>query len=135
MATPTNEWTKVLVHPLGLTGYVLFLLFGLLARTKRRDEKRWLFPAALAAAGIALVGGLGLAYLEIDRTAHETQIMLPVPTPAPTPRQSNDHVKQIGVTNVQGVQGDVTITIGQSPSKTPKAQINKSAGTATGGHK
>ena len=29
MAAPSIDWTKVLIHPLGLTGYALFLLFGL----------------------------------------------------------------------------------------------------------
>lgn len=65
MAPSMTEWSKVLIHPLGLIGFVLFLLFGLLGRAKRNAERRWILPVALAAAAVALLGGIGLAYWEV----------------------------------------------------------------------
>lgn len=124
MATPTIEWTKVLIHPLGLTGYALFTLFGALARAKRKDERRWILPAALVSAGVALLGGLGLALRDVDHKPRETTISQPQPKPSPVSTQQNDHVTQTssgsGSPNVQGVQGDVTITVDQSGGTTPK---------------
>lgn len=98
MANPSIEWTKVLIHPLGLAGYVLFLLFGLVARAKRRDERRWILPAAFVAAGIALLGGLGLAYQNIDREAHEKLTAQPTPSPTPTAQVKQD-IRQVTQTS------------------------------------
>lgn len=129
MANPAIEWTKVLIHPLGLAGYVLFLLFGLLARAKRKDERRWILPAALVAAVIALLGGLGLALRDVDHKVQETAISEPQHKPSPVATQQNDHAAQTssgsGSPNVQGVQGDVTITVDQSGSKMPKTPISR----------
>jgi hypothetical protein len=47
MHTTANEWARVVIHPLGLAGFVLFLVFRLLAGLKSRDERRWLFPSAI----------------------------------------------------------------------------------------
>jgi hypothetical protein len=129
MANPTSEWTKVLIHPLGLTGYVLFLLFGLVARAKRRDERRWILPVTLIAAGIVLVGGLGLAYREVDRQAHEPVTVLPAPTPT-LQQQSNEQIQQRSTgdnsPNVQGTQGDVNLTYGAGqPAKEQNRQQHK----------
>jgi len=63
-----QEWTKVVTHPLGLAGFALFLVFSLLARAKRRDERRWIFPVSLVMAVFALVGGLSLAYRQGKNT-------------------------------------------------------------------
>jgi len=57
-----QDWTKVVTHPLGLAGFALFLVFSLVARVKRRDERRWIFPVSLVMAVLALGGGLSLAY-------------------------------------------------------------------------
>jgi len=120
LTNPTNEWIKVIGDPLGLTGFVLFLVFGLLAKVKRRDERRWLFPAVLVMALIALFGGLSLAYL---RTRPSTSPpTLPQSTSAS--QQQTNQVQQTssgeGSPNVQGVEGGVTITIDQSSGKTTK---------------
>jgi hypothetical protein len=117
MMTP---WTKVVTHPLGLAGFVLFLVFGYLARSKRRDEHRWLAPVAFAIAAAALIGGLILAYVEVPKPVPPAvQISQP---PPPVQQQTNQKVQQTstgkGSPNVQGVQGDVTITVDQSTGKT-----------------
>jgi disulfide bond formation protein DsbB len=89
-----------LVHPLGLAGYALFLVFGLLARATRRDERRWILPVALAAAGIALFGGIGLAYQDVDHAAHQKSAAQP--TPSPTPAQIQQDVRHV----IQTSKGD-----------------------------
>lgn len=122
MADPAINWTKVLTHPLGLGGYALFLLFGLLARIKRKEERRWILPSALAAAGVALLGGIGLAYHDINQQGRQT-MAAPVPAPQPVLQQMNERDSQRSAgtksPNVQGVQGDVTINYGTT-SETQK---------------
>jgi hypothetical protein len=117
MSNPSVEWTKVLIHPFGLVGYVLFLVFGFVARAKRRDEKRWLYPSALAAAGIVLIGALEFAYLQVERKNDPKTTALPAPTRIPTQQQQNDHIRQnttgANSPNVQGVQGG-TVSIDYS---------------------
>lgn len=106
------DWTKVVTQPLGLAGFALFLVFGYLARAKRNDERRWLSPVAVAVAAVALAGGLILAYVQAPRPA------APAAQTTKTPAQQTNQVQQstsgAGSPAVQGVQGDVTITVDQS---------------------
>lgn len=113
------DWTSVVTQPLGLAGFALFLIFGLLARLKRRDERRWLAPLAAGMAVLALAGGMILAYLKTPA---------PIPTSPPqtkaAPASSQQQTNQVqqtssgpGSPNVQGVQGNVTITVDQSSGK------------------
>jgi hypothetical protein len=116
-----SEWIKVVTQPIGLIGFVLFLVFGVLARANRRAERRWLLPAAVVLAVIALVGGLGLAYLQVKgAAAHEmTRQANPVPTSSPqTPTQIQQITSGPGSPAVQGVGGSVSVTIDQSSGKT-----------------
>jgi|SRR5664279_5200056 len=115
-----SEWAKVVMHPLGLVGFALFLVFGYLAKIKRSDERRWLSPVAFAIAAVALIGGLVLAYVQASKpVAPSVQISKPG---APTQQQTNQQIQQTstgeGSPNVQGVQGDVTVTVDQSQGKT-----------------
>jgi hypothetical protein len=107
-----SDWTKVVTQPLGLAGFALFLVFGYLARVKRHDERRWLSPVAVAVAALALAGGLILAYVQVPRPA------APVTPITKAPSQQTNQVQQsttgAGSPAVQGVQGDVTITVDQS---------------------
>lgn len=116
-----NEWAKVVTNPLGLAGFALFLIFGYLAKARKSDERRWLTPVAVFMAIGALVAGLALAYLQVPKpVAPSTQAGKP---PAPTQQQTNSNVQQTstgeGSPNVQGVQGDVTITMDQSNPSQP----------------
>jgi hypothetical protein len=115
-----HEWTKVLTNPLGLIGFALFLVFGLFAKLKQRDERRWLFSLAIVMAFIALLGGLGLAYLQIQGTSAAVSTQRSNSAPAPVQQQTNQ-IQQTstgpGSPNVQGVQGSVTITVDQSSGK------------------
>lgn len=108
------DWTKVITEPLGLAGFALFLVFGVLSRVKRQKELRWMGPVAAGMAILALAVGLTLAYLKASR-----QAPAPVSTPAAAaPQTQTNQVVQkttgAGSPVVQGVQGDVTITVDQS---------------------
>jgi hypothetical protein len=116
-----SEWVKVVTQPLGLIGFVLFLVFGYLGKVKRQDERRWFSPVALSFAAIALVGGLALAYMQTSKApAPAVQTSAP-PAPIQQTNQTNK-VKQTicgaGSPNVQDVHGDVVITVDQSTGKT-----------------
>jgi len=111
-----NEWTKVVTNPLGLAGFALFLIFGYLAKARKSAERRWLTPVAVFMAIGALVAGLALAYIQVARpVAPSTQAEKPL---AAAQQQTNSNVQQTstgeGSPNVQGVQGDITITVDQS---------------------
>ena len=115
-----SDWTKVVTHPLGLAGFALFLVFGYLARAKQNAERRWLSPAALALAVIALAGGLLIAYKQIPKPSPQPIQTIQIQPPAK--QQTSGNVQQTstgeGSPNLQGVQGDVTITVDQSTGKT-----------------
>ena len=110
----------MVTQPLGLTGFALFLVFGYLARVKSNDERRWLSPVAVAVAALALTGGLVLAYLQTPKpTSLPQTIATPAQTvAAPSQQPTNQVVTQSttgpGSPAVEGVHGDVTITVDQS---------------------
>lgn len=112
-----TPWIKVVDQPLGLAAFALFLVFGYL---KRNDKRRWLSRVAFALAAVALVGGLVIAYVQVPKPVPPSnQSSKPV---APNQQQTNQPVQQTstgeGSPNVQGVQGDVTITVDPSKGKT-----------------
>jgi hypothetical protein len=131
-----GEWTKVVTNPLGLAGFALFLVFGYLAKMNKGGERRWIAPMAFALAMAALLGGLAIAYVQVPRASQPAaQTSQP---PAPAKQQTNQQVRQTstgdGSPNVQGVQGNVTITVDQSkgktelqkpPAKNPNQETNK----------
>ena len=123
-----SEWTKVVTQPLGLVGFCLFLVFGYLAKVKRHDERHWLTPVAVALAAVSLIGGLTLAYLQTPNP--QAPVIQTTNPPAPSPQQTNK-VQQTssgpGSPNVQGVQGDVTVTVDQSNGKTTTTTTKKAA--------
>lgn len=108
-----SEWTKVVTNPWGLAGFALFVVFKYLAKAKSSDERSWIAPVAVSLAATALIGGLAIAYVQVRKAAQQF---------APARQQSNQQVPQTssgeGSPNVQGVQGDVTITVDQSSGKT-----------------
>jgi hypothetical protein len=108
-----GEFTKVVTQPLGLAGFALFLIFGLVARVKRNDERRWIFPVSLVMAVAALVGGLGLAY---RHDANKLPSVIQVTGP--------------NGTNINGAQNS-TINIDQS---TDKSVVNQGAASADVAH-
>lgn len=129
-----QDWTKVVTEPLGLAGFALFLVFGVLSRVKRDDERKWLGPLAMAMAVLALTGGLTLAYLK--RPPQAAPQMTPAPAAQTTSKTQTNQVEQTstgaGSPNVQGVNGDVTIDVDQSSGtwkgkSTPKKKAEKTS--------
>ena len=116
-----SEWTKVVTDPLGLVAFALFLVFGLLAKIKQRKERRWLSAAAGVMAVAALASGLVLAYLRIQKESSTDSPQAHQP-PATSMQQTNQQVQQTTTgpcrPAVQGVQGEVSITIDQSCGNT-----------------
>lgn len=123
-----SEWTKVVIQPLGLAGFALFLVFTYLGRATRDSERRWLSPASFCLALVALVGGLVIAYRQVPKP--EPQPAQTTQAPPVVKQQTNSNVTQQstgpGSPNVQGAQGDVTITVDQSTGKT-KTETKKPA--------
>lgn len=84
------HWETVIRDPLGIAGFALSLVFALVTRTisrKRKEEHRWLVPAAYALAVVCVVGGFTLAW---RRDSVERSGPLPansVPTPSATVTQ------------------------------------------------
>ena len=113
-----GAWTKVLTHPLGLAGFALYLVFRILAYTKRRDERRWLARSFAAAAVLTLIAGLGLAYLQVPRAPSSSQ-------------QQTNQVQQStsgpGSPAVQSVQGNVTVNVDQSAAKSDDPALAKNS--------
>jgi hypothetical protein len=119
-----SEWTKVVTEPLGLTAFALFLIFSYLGKVNRGDKRRWLSPVAFTCAVATLIGGLVLAYIQLPK--HVESPHLTVNTPDPAAGQTNP-VRQTshgpGSPNVQGVQGDVTVTVDQSTGRTEQKKV------------
>ena len=61
-----DKCSEVVTSPLGLAGFVLFLMFSFLARTIRQSELAWSPSAFAMMAVIALVGGISLAFFQAD---------------------------------------------------------------------
>jgi len=57
------EWIKVVTDPMGIAAFALFLVFLILSRTKKADERRWLAPVFVVLAIISLLGGFTVAFL------------------------------------------------------------------------
>lgn len=114
------DWTKVVTDPLGLAGFALALVFGvlspILARKGGRDS-RWFVPAAYALAAVCVLGGLALAYQRASSAA-ATKSQIPAPA-APSMQIGKIEQKAGGGTAVAGVQGTVTVNA-PAPQKEPK---------------
>jgi hypothetical protein len=121
-----GAWAKIVNEPLGLAGFALFLIFAYLGKVKSGDKRKWISPVAFACAAATLIGGFSLAFLQITKT-------VPPPDSAAKPPasavQQINHTQQSssgpGSPNVQGVNGDVTITVDQSTGKTAPQKAAK----------
>ena len=106
MVGSLGSWTKVVMQPLGLAGFALFLVFGLIANRKRKAPHNWLFPAALGMAVLALIGGISLSYVQMTQRAAAASKATP-------PSQVKVEQKSSGACspNIADVKGDVTYTV------------------------
>ena len=113
------SWIKVVTHPLGIAGFALALVFGVVSRVmaqKRNKNTQWIVPAAYALAALCVVGGLALAYRHESETSMATKIAQPPPS------MSIDSIRQEAKDGiaVAGVQGDVTVNKPPSEQKDSK---------------
>lgn len=58
------DFKEMITHPLGLAGFALALVFGVLSTRLRRTAPPWWPTVAILLAAVALIGGLLLAYIE-----------------------------------------------------------------------
>jgi len=128
-----KEWTSVVTDPLGLAGFALFLVFSVLGLRRRTSEARWVTASFVSLAGIALVGGLGLAYVRQPNPSPKKETTPPPrwtqgeeTTPSPS-RQASEEVRQ----ETRGAQsptiygqGNVTIIQGAVPEPPRKQPPN-----------
>jgi hypothetical protein len=63
------SWQSAVVHPLGLAGYALACIFGLLAKFGPTAQYPWLAPVAVGMAVVALLGGLLIAFRQNGKPA------------------------------------------------------------------
>jgi hypothetical protein len=121
-----GAWAKVVSEPLGLAGFALFLIFTYLGKVKSGDKRKWISPVAFACAAATLIAGFGLAYLQITKPASPNgSAAKPAATAVQQPSTVQQRSSGAGSPNVQGVNGDVTITVEQSDGKTPPKAIKK----------
>lgn len=107
------DWTKVVTEPLGLTGFALFLVFGLLSKLKGKDERRWLPVLAGALAFVALLGGLGIAFFQVER---KSAVSAPITNPQPPSAIQTGSISTTGNASpvVVGSSGQTTVNVDQS---------------------
>lgn len=108
-----QSWIKVITDPLGLAGFALFLVFGVLAKAGFSKSKKWVAVSAFSMAFVALIGGLFLSWNKnlpnkIDQPANSTK------TDKSSARQTTHGSKSPAV---QNVEGNVIITIDEDKNK------------------
>jgi hypothetical protein len=99
------KWTEIVTHPLGLVAFALALVFGVAGVKLAARNRLWFLPVAISLAALVIVGGLFLAYQDLQSKA----------TPVAAVPQEKTAVKQEthgpNSPAIQGVGGDVTIML------------------------
>jgi hypothetical protein len=102
------SWQSSVKHPLGLAGYALTLVFGLVARFGPTDQHPWLMPVAVSMAGVSLIGALIIASRHRSASHSET-------TPSETKVVQETQGDQAPA--IAHVQGNVSLSYGSEPRK------------------
>ena len=66
------DWTKVITEPMGLIGFALSLVFGVLS--VRKGMPTWWPVAAMTLAAISIAGGLFLAFKKVEGTTARLEV-------------------------------------------------------------
>jgi hypothetical protein len=103
------SWVNVVTDPLGLAGFALFLVFGVLAKLSRTRGQTWLAISAVSMAAIALIGGLLLSWQRSD-IAQQQSTMVPAFSEQPLGEASQTTYGEKSPA-VQNIEGNVTINI------------------------
>lgn len=118
------DWTQVITHPLGLAGFALALVFGIIS-AKGSEQVSWLAPVAASMAVLALAGGLYLSYLDKKPkpiTDAESSSKVPAPSAAtlppsqpPSSDKSSAQATGTGSVAVSGseVRGGINVNVQQ----------------------
>jgi disulfide bond formation protein DsbB len=84
-------WTKVVTHPLGLGGFVMFLVFVILSKVVKKGRNQTItLRVFLSLAVVSLVGGLMIAWEQVKIPTGSTQ-------------SPGKHVGSVVITNNSGV--------------------------------
>lgn len=120
------HWEKILSDPLGLSGYALFLVFGVVTYVikQRKPANRWVVPSGFILAALCIIGGITIAYRREQKPSPTQPGPAPASAstqPATPPSMHIDKVEQkvSGGNAVAGVQGNVTIQSG-APAQSAK---------------
>ena len=106
----------VITHPISLCAYVLSLAFGLVAKKKKAHF--FYFAASLSV--VALIGGLVLAWQQIDKNSEQGAIKNCVPAGSTTTQTS----KGAQSPNISQTCGDVNLKY-ETPSVPPTTEPEK----------
>jgi hypothetical protein len=90
------DWTKVITDPMGVIGFVLSLVFGVLG--VRKGMPSWWPAAAMILAAVSIAGGLFLAFKKVEGDTARLEaerVEAAKSAVAPTPALS-DTVKSAG---------------------------------------
>jgi hypothetical protein len=98
------KWTEVVSNPYGLTAFALALVFGVAGKLAARNRK-WFLPVAITLAALVIVGGLFLAYQDVQSRSKSASTA----SPQEKPREVKQETHGPNSPAVQGVGGDVII--------------------------
>ncbi|SRR6266849_7956140 len=104
---------KLVTHPLGLAGYALALVFGLIGKLGPSDRLPWLLPSAIALAAVSVVGGLLLARVQMQTQANKSRGKQAPPATSAGVTQVTTGDQSPAISGAQ----DVSITYGASKKK------------------
>ena len=108
-----SPWMKVVATPLGLVGFIIFMVFEYLAH--KNSKPLWVQISIVVLAFVALVGGFGVHYLE-------TSSGVPSKISPSASQQYNGVVQQKssgdGAVNAVDVQGQINVNTKPDDPKT-----------------
>ena len=104
-----EKWVDAVTTPLGLAGFVIFLVFTYLTSKSVKTKPPWMVAVFVVLAITGVAGGIGLAFLEKQAETGASADGI-----APTITQETTGESSPAISNVEG---DVTITIQGSTPK------------------
>ena len=122
-----TDWTSVVTHPLGLWGFALCRVFGVLSLSLKRRTPYWITGCLMVFAAVCLVSGFTLAYRHQEHnmsdsekkaertTGGQNEKQPQVPRSVQPSIPSRVHQETHGA--LQGVEGNVIINQGGSAPK------------------
>lgn len=118
-----DAWAKVVGLPLGLVAFSLYLLYKFATSRKQSNFVRISF---LTMAILVMLSGLGLGYLQFRKlqSTRSNEAQAPGLSQQQT-NQVHQNTTGSGSPAIQGVQGDVSVTVGESSSNKNNKEIEK----------